>query len=77
MKRACENFRIPYYSVTPTYSICPNHGYLTGENWKCPTCGSDCDVYSRVVGYFRPVRNWNAGKQEEFRQRKFFDRLER
>ena len=72
MKRACENFRIPYYSVTPTYSICPNHGYLTGEHWKCPTCGADCDVYSRVVGYFRPVRNWNAGKQEEFRQRKFF-----
>jgi ribonucleoside-triphosphate reductase len=72
MRRACENFRIPYYSVTPTYSICPNHGYLTGEHWKCPTCGADCDVYSRVVGYFRPVRNWNAGKQEEFRQRKFF-----
>jgi ribonucleoside-triphosphate reductase len=71
MRRACENFRIPYYSITPTYSICPNHGYLAGENWKCPTCGADCDVYSRVVGYFRPVKNWNAGKQEEFRQRKF------
>jgi len=70
IKRMVYNSRIPYLTVTPTYSICSDHGYLAGEHWKCPVCGKICDVYSRVVGYFRPVRNWNEGKQEEFRQRK-------
>jgi len=69
LKKIAYNSRIPYITITPTYSICPDHGYLIGEHSKCPTCGKVCDVYSRVVGYFRPVRNWNEGKQEEFKQR--------
>jgi len=69
LKKIACNSRIPYITITPTYSICPDHGYLIGEHSKCPTCGKVCDVYSRVVGYFRPVRNWNEGKQEEFKQR--------
>lgn len=73
VRRMCENFRIPYYSLTPTYSVCPNHGYITGRHWKCPSCGSDCEVYSRVVGYYRPVQNWNDGKREEFRLRSTFE----
>jgi anaerobic ribonucleoside-triphosphate reductase len=69
LKKIAYNSRIPYITITPTYSICPDHGYLIGEHSKCSTCGKVCDVYSRVVGYFRPVRNWNEGKQEEFKQR--------
>ena len=69
LKKIAYNSRIPYITITPTYSICPDHGYLIGKHSKCPTCGKVCDVYSRVVGYFRPVRNWNEGKQEEFKQR--------
>jgi ribonucleoside-triphosphate reductase len=69
LKKIAYNSRIPYITITPTYSICPDHGYLIGEHSKCLTCGKVCDVYSRVVGYFRPVRNWNKGKQEEFKQR--------
>ncbi|MBA7495245.1 Anaerobic ribonucleoside-triphosphate reductase [subsurface metagenome] len=69
LKKIAYNSRIPYITITPTYSICPDHGYLIGEHSKCPTCDKVCDVYSRVVGYFRPVRNWNEGKQEEFKQR--------
>jgi len=69
IKRIMSNSRIPYLTITPTYSICSDHGYLAGEHLRCPICGKSCDVYSRVVGYFRPVRNWNEGKQEEFRQR--------
>lgn len=69
LKKIAYNSRIPYITITPTYSICPDHGYLIGEHSKCPRCGKVCDVYSRVVGYFRPVRNWNEGKQEEFKQR--------
>lgn len=69
LKKIAYNSKIPYITITPTYSICPDHGYLIGEYSKCPTCSQVCDVYSRVVGYFRPVRNWNEGKQEEFKQR--------
>jgi len=69
IKRIVYNSRLPYLTITPTYSICPDHGYLAGEHSKCPVCDKSCDIYSRVVGYFRPVRNWNEGKQEEFRQR--------
>lgn len=70
VKKIAENFRIPYYTITPTFSICPDHGYLKGEHFKCPKCGKGAEVYSRVVGYLRPVQNWNPGKREEFRQRK-------
>jgi len=69
LKKIAYNSRLPYITITPTYSICSDHGYLAGEHLRCPTCGKETEVYSRVVGYFRPVRNWNEGKQEEFRQR--------
>ncbi len=69
LKKLAYNTRLPYFTITPTYSICPDHGYLAGEHSRCPICGKETEVYSRVVGYFRPVRNWNEGKQEEFRQR--------
>ncbi len=69
LKKIAYNTKLPYFTITPTYSICSDHGYLVGEHLRCPTCGKETEVYSRVVGYFRPVRNWNEGKQEEFRQR--------
>jgi len=65
--------RVPYYILTPTFSICQTHGYLTGEHKMCPDCGARCEVYSRIVGYLRPVDQWNDGKQAEFRIRKTFD----
>lgn len=70
VKKISESFGIPYYTVTPTFSICPNHGYLIGEQPTCPICNSTSEVYSRVVGYLRPVKDWNAGKREEFRERR-------
>jgi len=70
VKKIAENFRIPYYTITPTFSICPNHGYLKGEKPKCHICNAPSEVYSRVVGYLRPVKDWNEGKQEEFKERK-------
>jgi ribonucleoside-triphosphate reductase len=69
VRTIAETFTIPYFTITPTFSICPNHGYVVGEHFTCPTCGENAEVYSRVVGYLRPVQNWNAGKKEEFRQR--------
>jgi ribonucleoside-triphosphate reductase len=72
VKRVFTKYRIPYLTLTPTYSICPSHGYMSGIVEKCPKCQKTCEVYSRVVGYYRPVSNWNAGKQEEFRQRKTY-----
>ncbi|TET08859.1 ribonucleoside triphosphate reductase [Candidatus Aerophobetes bacterium] len=69
LKKIAYNTRLPYITITPTYSICPDHGYFPGEHPRCPKCGENAEIYSRVVGYFRPVRNWNEGKQEEFRQR--------
>jgi len=69
VKKIVSMFAIPYVTITPTFSLCPNHGYISGEHFKCPTCSSNCEVYSRVVGYLRPVQNWNDGKQEEFRLR--------
>jgi len=79
VKKVCENFKLPYFTITPTFSICPKHGYLFGKHPYCPKCESSgiktkCEVYSRVVGYLRPVDQWNAGKQEEFKDRKIFDK---
>jgi ribonucleoside-triphosphate reductase len=73
VKKIAQNTRIPYFTISPTYSICKEHGYISGEHFRCPVCGRECEVYTRVVGYFRPVQNWNAGKQEEFKQRRVFD----
>ena len=73
VKRILSRYRIPYLSITPTFSVCPNHGYLAGENWHCPECGEECEVYSRVVGYYRPISNWNKGKQEEYKERRYFE----
>jgi len=72
VRRIAERFRIPYYTITPTFSICPEHGYLPGEHFTCPICGKPAEVYSRVVGYYRPVQNWHQGKQEEYRQRRTY-----
>ncbi len=72
VKTVCENFHLPYFTITPTFSICPNDGYISGEHFECPKCGAECEVYSRVVGYLRPVNQWNKGKQEEFKIRKTF-----
>ncbi len=74
VKKICENFRLPYFTLTPTFSICPEDGYLSGEQPTCPKCGRTAEVYSRVVGYLRPVDQWNIGKQEEFKQRRSFDK---
>jgi ribonucleoside-triphosphate reductase len=73
IKRVFSKYELPYMSLTPTYSICPSHGYIFGQHDICPQCGAQCEVYSRVVGYYRPVSNWNAGKQAEFRDRALFD----
>lgn len=70
IKKAFTNYKLPYMSITPTFSVCPNDGYLKGEVKVCPVCGSTCEVYSRVVGYLRPVSQWNDGKQEEYKIRK-------
>lgn len=72
VRKVCENYRLPYFTITPIFSICPTHGYLSGQYQVCPKCGVKCEVYSRVVGYFRPVNLWNEGKREEFRMRKPF-----
>jgi len=72
VKRIAENFRVPYFSMTPTFSICEEHGYIRGEHYTCPMCGKQTEVYSRVVGYYRPVQNWNKGKKEEYKQRKVY-----
>ncbi len=70
VRRIAENFRIPYFTITPTFSVCQDHGYLSGEHFRCPVCGREAEVYSRVVGYYRPVQSWHRGKKEEYRQRR-------
>jgi len=70
VRKIAENYKLPYYTMSPTYSICKEHGYLTGEQYTCPICGAATEVYSRITGYYRPVQNWNDGKTEEFKQRK-------
>lgn len=72
VKKICENYRLPYFTITPTFSICPSHGYIAGEHHICPQCNSTTEVYSRIVGYFRPVSQWNVGKREEFKLRKTY-----
>ncbi len=72
VRKICENYRLPYFTITPTFSICPGHGYIAGEHKKCPTCHKETEVYSRIVGYLRPVKQWNKGKKEEFKMRKEF-----
>ncbi len=69
VKKIAKNTKLPYFSITPTFSICKTHGYIRGEQFKCPECGQETEVYSRIVGYFRPVQNWNFGKREEFKHR--------
>jgi anaerobic ribonucleoside-triphosphate reductase len=69
VRKIAESFRLPYYTLTPTFSICPDHGYSPGESAVCPTCGAQTEVYSRVVGYLRPVEQWNDGKRAEFADR--------
>jgi ribonucleoside-triphosphate reductase len=72
VRKICNNYRLPYFTLTPTFSVCPNHGYSAGEHEKCEKCGTECEVYSRIVGYLRPVRQWNKGKKAEFAVRKTY-----
>ncbi len=72
VKKICTNYRIPYFTFSPTFSTCPTHGYIAGEHFSCPKCQENCEVFSRVVGYIRPVRQWNEGKKAEFEARKTF-----
>ena len=73
VKKIAENYKLPYHTMSPTYSICKNHGYISGEHFKCPDCGEETEVYSRITGYYRPVKNWNDGKAQEFKDRKVYD----
>ncbi len=73
VKKIAENYRMPYFTITPTFSICPTHGYINGKEWKCPYCGHDTEIFSRVVGYIRPISQWNVGKKAEFSDRVVFD----
>ncbi len=73
VRTIAENYKLPYYTMSPTYSICKNHGYISGEVYVCPECGEKTEVYSRITGYYRPVQNWNDGKAEEFKDRQVYD----
>jgi len=73
VRKIAENYKLPYYTMSPTYSVCADHGYLTGEQYVCPICGQKTEVYSRITGYYRPVQNWNDGKAQEFRDRLVYD----
>ncbi len=70
LQKAFTNYKLPYVSLTPTFSICPEHGYVAGEHFNCPTCGKESEVWSRVVGYLRPVQNYHRGKKAEYMERK-------
>lgn len=73
VRKIANNYKLPYFTLSPTYSICREHGYLTGEQYTCPYCGEKTEVYSRITGYYRPVQNWNDGKVQEFKDRKVYD----
>ncbi len=73
VRKIAENYKLPYYTLSPTYSVCKDHGYIGGEAYTCPKCGAKTEVYSRITGYYRPVQNWNDGKSQEFKQRKTYD----
>ena len=73
VRKIAENYRLPYYTMSPTYSVCKNHGYLTGEVFSCPDCGEETEVWSRITGYYRPVKNWNAGKTQEYKDRREYN----
>ena len=72
VRKIAENYKLPYYTMSPTYSVCSEHGYLSGEHFTCPTCGRKAEVYSRITGYYRPVQNWNDGKAEEYKNRRTY-----
>ena len=73
VRKIAENYKLPYYTMSPTYSVCKNHGYLVGEQYKCPICGEKTEVNSRITGYYRPIQNWNDGKAQEFKDRKTYN----
>ena len=73
VRKIAENFKLPYYTMSPTYSICQDHGYITGEHFTCPTCGKSTEVWSRITGYYRPIQNWNDGKVQEFKDRQEYN----
>ena len=73
VRKIAENYKLPYYTLSPTYSVCKEHGYLAGEHFTCPKCGQTAEVYSRITGYYRPVQNWNDGKTQEYKNRKVYD----
>ena len=76
VRTIAENYRLPYYSISPTYSVCKNHGYIAGEHFTCPECGERTEVYSRITGYYRPVQNWNDGKAQEYKDRVVYAKLD-
>jgi ribonucleoside-triphosphate reductase len=73
VRTIAENYKLPYYTLSPTYSVCKDHGYIAGEHFTCPHCGKKAEVYSRITGYYRPVQNWNEGKSQEYKNRKLYD----
>ena len=73
VRKVAENYTLPYYTLSPTYSVCKDHGYIAGEHFTCPTCGHPAEVYSRITGYYRPVQNWNDGKSQEYKNRTVYD----
>ncbi len=73
VRTIANNYKLPYYTMSPTYSVCKTHGYLAGEQYTCPHCGQKAEVYSRITGYYRPVQNWNEGKSQEYKNRKLYE----
>jgi ribonucleoside-triphosphate reductase len=74
VKKIAHGYKLPYFTISPTYSVCEEHGYFSGEQAVCKYCGKETEVYSRIVGYYRPIKNWNEGKKAEFDKRKTYDR---